>query len=157
MPGHKIPRSVLVVVHTAALEVLLLRRAVALQPGVDYWQSVTGSLDAEDEPNEAAARREVFEETGIDTRAGTPLATALRDWDIENVYPIYPEWRHRYAPGVWFNTEHVFGLQLSGRVPVRLSPREHTAFQWLPWREAAYACASSSNAEAIGLLPRFLR
>lgn len=156
MPPYKIPCSVLVVVYTTALEVLLLRRAVALQPDADDWQSVTGSLDAQDEPYEAAARREVFEETGIDARAGMPLATALHDWGIENVYPIYPAWRHRYAPGVWFNTEHVFGLQLSRCVPVQLSC-EHTAWQWLPWREAADVCTSSSNAEAIRLLPQFLR
>ncbi len=152
MPGHKIPRSVLVVVHTAALEVLLLRRAVALQPGVDYWQSVTGSLDAEDEPNEAAARREVFEETGIDARAPGCL---LRDWGIRNRYEIYPRWRHRYAPGVTHNLEHVFGLCLPARAPVRLNPREHDAFEWLPWRAAADRCFSPTNAEACLLLPRF--
>jgi len=40
--------------------------------------------------------------------------------------------------------------------PVRLAPREHTRFQWLPWREAADLCFSPSNAEAILQLPRFL-
>ena len=39
---YKIPESVLVVIHSPALEVLLLERAD--NPG--YWQSVTGSLDA---------------------------------------------------------------------------------------------------------------
>lgn len=140
----KIPRSVLVVIHTPALEVLLIERAD--KPG--YWQSVTGSLDAEDEPLADTARREVAEETGI--TGGT-----LRDWALENVYEIYPVWRHRYAPGVTHNTEHVFGLMLPGRVPVTLHAREHSAFEWLPWREAADRCFSPSNAEAILMLPRF--
>jgi dATP pyrophosphohydrolase len=140
----KIPRSVLVVIHTPALEVLLIERAD--KPG--YWQSVTGSLDAEDEPLADTARREVAEETGI--TSGT-----LRDWALENVYEIYPVWRHRYAPGVTHNTEHVFGLTLPGRVPVTLHAREHRAFEWLPWREAADRCFSPSNAEAILMLPRF--
>ena len=140
----KIPRSVLVVVHTPALDVLLIERA----DKAGYWQSVTGSLDAEDEPLDATARREVAEETGITTGV-------LRDWALENVYEIYPVWRHRYAPGVTHNTEHVFGLTVSGRVPVRLSPREHTAFVWLPWQEAANRCFSPSNAEAILQLPKF--
>ena len=141
----KIPRSVLVVIHTPALEVLLIERAD--KPG--YWQSVTGSLDREDEPLELTASREVAEETGI--TGGT-----LRDWLISNVYEIYPVWRHRYAPGVTHNTEHVFGLTLPARVPVTLHPREHTAFEWLPWREAADRCFSPSNAEAILQLPHFL-
>jgi dATP pyrophosphohydrolase len=147
----KIPESVLVVIHTADLDVLLIERAD--HPG--YWQSVTGSKDALDEPLTVTARREVFEETGIDIGSPeVPLAN-LRDWQLSNVYEIYPVWRHRYAPGVTHNTEFVFGLRVPRGVPVRLSPREHTAQVWLPWREAADRCFSPSNAEAILQLPRF--
>ncbi len=144
----KVPVSVLVVIHDPALNVLLIERAA--QPG--FWQSVTGSLDALDEPVQAAALREVAEETGI--RAA---ATALRDWRLSNVYDIYPIWRHRYAPGVWKNEEHVFSLQVAAGTPVQLSPREHRAWMWLPWREAAHRCFSASNALAIEQLPRRLR
>jgi dihydroneopterin triphosphate diphosphatase len=139
----KIPRSVLVLIHTPALEVLLIERAD--KPG--FWQSVTGSLDSEGEALDATARREVFEETGI--TGGT-----LRDWQLENVYEIYPVWRHRYAPGVTHNTEHVFGLTVPAGTPVTLSPREHLAWVWLPWREAADRCFSPSNAQAILQLPQ---
>jgi dATP pyrophosphohydrolase len=147
----KIPESVLVVVHTAALEVLLIERA----DKAGYWQSVTGSKDALDEPPAVTARREVFEETGIAVgSAEVPLAN-LRDWHLSNVYEIYPVWRHRYAPGVTHNTEFVFGLRVPRGLPIVLSPREHTAQVWLPWREAADKCFSASNAEAILQLPRF--
>jgi dATP pyrophosphohydrolase len=146
----KIPESVLVVIHTAELEVLLIERA----DHAGYWQSVTGSKDAPDEPLEVTARREVLEETGI--RIGSrevPLAN-LRNWHFQNVYEIYPAWRHRYAAGVTHNTESVFGLCVPGGMPVVLSPREHLAHQWLPWREAADKCSSASNAQAIRQLPR---
>lgn len=142
---YKIPRSVLVVVHTPAREVLLIERAD--HPG--FWQSVTGSLDREDEDLAATAWREVFEETGID-------GGQLTDWGLENVYEIYPVWRARYAPGVTHNTEHVFGLRLPAPQPAKLNPREHLDQVWLPWREAADRCFSPSNAEAILQLPRFL-
>jgi dATP pyrophosphohydrolase len=89
-----------------------------------------------------------MEETGIDA-----TLHALSDWHAQNVYDIYPQWRWRYAPGVTRNTEHVLGLLVPGRVAVVLSPREHTAFQWLPWREAAARCFSPSNAAAIEKLP----
>ncbi len=141
----KIPESVLVVIHTAALDVLLIRRADA----VAHWQSVTGSKDSWDEDFRVTAAREVLEETGI-------ADGALRDWQLENVYGIYPQWQHRYAPGVWQNRERVFGLQVPAGTPVVLSPREHTAWQWLPYQAAAQACFSPSNAEAILMLPRFL-
>jgi dATP pyrophosphohydrolase len=147
----KIPESVLVVIHTPALDVLLIERAD--HPG--YWQSVTGSKDTADEPLLQTCAREVAEETGIVIGSpGVPLA-ALRNWQLENIYEIYPVWRHRYAPGVTHNTEHVFGLRVPPGTPVVLSPREHLQHAWLPWREAADRCFSPSNAEAILHLPRF--
>jgi len=42
------------------------------------------------------------------------------------------------------------------RTPVTLSA-EHTAYQWLPRLDAAEACFSPSNAEAILLLDRYSR
>jgi len=149
---HKIPESVLVVIHTPRLDVLLMERADA--PG--FWQSVTGSKDTAGESLVDTCVREVAEETGIAIGgAAVPLA-ALRDCRLENVYEIYPRWRARYAPGVTHNTEHVFALEVPEGTPVVLAPREHVAFRWLPWREAADACFSPSNAEAILHLPRWL-
>lgn len=147
--SFKIPESVLVVIHTPDLQVLLIERAD--HPG--YWQSVTGSKDALDEPPVETARREVLEETGFDVAA---LGAELRDWQLANVYDIYPQWRHRYAPGVTRNTEHVFGLQLPSALTPRLAPREHLSWVWLPWHEAADRCFSPSNAEAVLQLPRFI-
>ncbi|MEW5771725.1 MAG: dihydroneopterin triphosphate diphosphatase [Pseudomonadota bacterium] len=140
---YKIPVSVLVVIHTADLQVLLLERADA--PG--YWQSVTGSQDPGETLLETAIR-EVREETGLDARAYD-----LSDWDMRVEFEIFERWRHRYAPGVTHNTEHVFGLLLPESLPVRLSPREHLNQLWLPWREAADKCFSWSNADAIRRLP----
>jgi dATP pyrophosphohydrolase len=144
--AFKIPESVLVVVHTAALDVLLIHRADA----DGFWQSVTGSKDTLDEDFCDTAAREVAEETGIKV-----LSSQLRDWQLENIYAIYPQWRHRYAPGVLQNRERLFSLQVPAQTPVVLSPREHTAYQWLPYHAAAQACFSPSNAEAILMLPRF--
>jgi len=139
----KIPVSVLVVVHTPALEVLLLERAD--HPG--YWQSVTGSQD-QGETLEQTATRELEEETGLDAKG-----YSLSDWHQQNQYEIFPEWRWRYAPGVTHNTEHVFGLTVPSAVPVRIAEREHLTFMWLSWREAAERCFSWTNAEAIRTLP----
>lgn len=141
--AYKIPISVLVVIHTRKLQVLLLERAS--RPG--FWQSVTGSLDRLDEPLAAAAAREVFEETGIE-----PRRERLIGWDIVNTYEIFPLWRHRYAPGIVQNVEHVFSLELAATQPIRLAPDEHTAYAWMPWQEAAEKCFSWSNRDAIRLL-----
>jgi dATP pyrophosphohydrolase len=140
---YKLPVSVLVVVHTAAMEVLLLERA--LRRG--FWQSVTGSLDWAGEPLATAAAREVLEETGIDAASGR-----LERWNVANTFEIYAQWRQRFAPGVTHNTEHVFGLALPRRLPVSIAPAEHVAFAWLPWEEAAQKCFSWSNRDAIRML-----
>jgi dihydroneopterin triphosphate diphosphatase len=149
----KIPVSVLVVIYTPDQQVLLIERADAHGQATGLWQSVTGSLDAPDEPQETAARREVWEETGIDTQHSGHVLT---DWRLQNVYDIYPHWQYRYEPGVVRNTEHVFGLLVPAGVPVTLNPREHVAHQWLHYQDAASQCFSASNAEAVLMLPRFI-
>jgi dATP pyrophosphohydrolase len=139
----KLPVSVLVVVHTRDREVLLLERAA--RPG--FWQSVTGSLDHPDEPLDAAALRELEEETGITAGEGR-----LSRWHAAYTFEIYAMWRQRFAPGITHNTEHAFGFALEGRRPVRLAAAEHVASLWLPWREAAGRCFSWSNRDAIHML-----
>jgi len=141
----KIPESVLVVIHTIDLQVLLMERV----DKENFWQSVTGSKDTLEESTHSTAVREVMEETGIDANQ-----FQLTDWHTQNVYEIYPIWRHRYADGVTHNTEHVFGLTLPAITPVKLAEREHRQFIWLPYQEAADRCFSSSNAEAILQLPQ---
>jgi dATP pyrophosphohydrolase len=141
--AYKQPVSVLVLVYTPDLRVLVIERA----DFPEHWQSVTGSQ----EPGEslpATAARELLEETGIDAR----MCGALMDWQMSNVYEIYPKWRHRYAPGTTHNTEHVFALQVPAPMSVTLNPREHLRFAWLPWRDAAAKCFSWSNRAAIEAL-----
>jgi len=151
MTGFKIPESVLVVVHRVDLLVLLMERAD--RPG--FWQSVTGSRHALDEPLRETARRELFEETGI--TVNDSAGPYLVDWNFSQTYEIYPHWRHRYAPGVTENMEHVFSICVSHDTPILLSSREHTRFQWLPYRDAAERCFSWSNAEMIRELPARFR
>ena len=135
----KRPESVLVVIYTPDLQVLLLERA--RHPG--YWQSVTGSREEAESFVETACR-EVAEETGLQINA-----SALQIWPGENVYEIMPEWRHRYAPEVTHNRERVFSLCLPNTCDIKLSPTEHRAWRWAPAQEAADACFSASNRDAI--------
>jgi dATP pyrophosphohydrolase len=141
--GFKLPESVLVVVHTAQLQVLLLERAA--QPGL--WQSVTGSREPDDPDLEATARRELLEETGLS------LGT-LTDWKLTNRYEIWPQWRARYAPDVTHNTEHVFGFRVPEITVATLDPAEHTRQVWLPWQEAMEKVFSPTNRDAIWQLSR---
>jgi dATP pyrophosphohydrolase len=147
MTTFKQPHSVLVVIHTRALDVLLLERA--RQPGL--WQSVTGSREGDEIPA-STAQREVLEETGIDC-----TRYALDDWHIENSYEIFATWRDRYAPEVTHNNEHVFALELPERTSIVTATDEHRAHCWLPWQEAAERCFSWSNRDAILLLGERIR
>jgi len=145
---YKQPVSVLVIVYTPDLDVLLIERA----DYADHWQSVTGSVEIGETLHDAAVR-ELAEETGIDAAA----YGGVSDWNLSNVFEIFPQWRHRYPPGTTQNTEHVFGLEVPARIPIALAPREHLRHQWLPWPEAAARCFSWSNRAAIEALPRYAR
>lgn len=139
MAKPKIPISSLVLIHTAELQVLIMERAD--KPG--FWQSVTGSIEGDETPYEAAIR-EVHEETGIDA-----LAYRFEDWHATNTYEIYPHWRHRYASGITENIEHLFGLTLPAPLAVKLAPDEHIRYEWIDWREAAKRVFSWTNVDAL--------
>jgi dATP pyrophosphohydrolase len=141
----KLPVSVLVLVYSADLRVLLIERA----DYPEHWQSVTGSQESGETLAETALR-ELAEETGIDASAYGGVV----DWSMSNVFEIFSRWRDRYPPGTTHNTEHVFGLEVPEPVPVTLNPREHLAFAWLPWRDAARRCFSWTNRAAIEALPQ---
>lgn len=136
---YKTPISALVLIYTADLKVLIMERA----DKAGFWQSVTGSIEGDETPMQAAAR-EVGEETGLNTSQ-----FQLEDWQISNVYEIYPHWRHRYAPGVYENCEHLFGLMLPSTLPITLAPNEHVQYEWVDWREAAKRVFSWTNVAAL--------
>ena len=140
--AYKQPISVLVLIHTPELEVLLLERAD--KPG--YWQSVTGSREDEESLRETAIR-EVQEETGLIAEQYN-----LVDWQLSNEYEIFMHWRHRYAPGVMHNIEHVFGLELPTALSVTLAPHEHLNYEWVDWRRAATRVFSWTNVLALRAL-----
>lgn len=142
MTGSKRPVSVLVVIHTPDLQILLLERA----SHAGYWQSVTGSQEGNESLIETAVR-EVAEETGI-----VANQESLVDWNLVNTFEIFAEWRHRYAPGVTHNTEHVFSLEVATGQTVSISPAEHLSYCWLPVDKAAAKCFSWSNRDAILML-----
>ena len=114
-----------------------------------FWQSVTGSVEGDETPLQAAIR-EVHEETGLDASLYD-----LQDWQASNVYEIYPHWRHRYAPGVVENREHLFGLELPSALPIKLEPNEHVRYEWVDWREAADRVFSWTNVDALKRLGEF--
>ena len=138
----KRPESVLVVIHTRALECLLLER---VEPR-ELWQSVTGSLRWGETAQECAAR-EVYEETGL-------AASGLRDAAVRHTFPIALAWRSRYAPGTEHNLEHLWYLELPSIAAVRLAPREHVAFEWLAIDAAIAKVWSWTNREALERLAR---
>ena len=129
------------VVYTATGEVLLLRRT---QPA-DFWQSVTGSLKWGESPIQAA-RRELFEETGIMAGSG------LLDLRHSETFPIIPPWRSRYAPHARYNREHWFALRLAGRRLILTNGEEHMSYRWLGCARAAALATSWTNRKAIKAL-----
>ena len=137
--AFKKPTSSLILIYTEDFKVLLMERA----DKKGFWQSVTGSVEENETPKDAAIR-EVFEETGINASQ-----YHLEDWKLSHIYEIYKHWRYRYAPDVTHNTEHIFGLKVPANIPIQLSADEHVQYLWIDWRDAMDKVFSWTNVEAI--------
>ena len=133
----KIPISVLIIVYTKNKNILLLNKK-----GKDnMWQSITGSLQINEKPLDAA-KRELFEETGI-------VSNNIIDCKKEYIFEIYEMWRHKYEDGITHNTEHVFKLELDDIIDIKLDSDEHDSFEWAPRVKAAEKVFSHTNRQAI--------
>ena len=137
--AFKKPISSLILIYTEDFKVLLMERA----DKKGFWQSVTGSLEENETPRDAAIR-EVLEETGIDS-----TQYHLEDWELSHVYEIYAHWRYRYAPNITHNREHIFALKVPASIPIQLSADEHVQYLWVDWRDALDKVFSWTNVEAI--------
>lgn len=111
-----------------------------------FWQSVTGSLERHESRPIDAAVRELAEETGLTN------VSRLRETGIRNRYEIFPEWRHRFAPGTTHNTEHLFFLKLEAEEAITLNGSEHSEYCWLTIDDAVARAGSRTNRDAIELL-----
>ena len=145
--SFKKPVSSLVLIYTEDFKVLLMERS----DKKGFWQSVTGSLEENETPRDAAIR-EVFEETGIDS-----TQYHLEDWELSHVYEIYAHWRYRYAPDITHNTEHIFALKVPATIPIQLSADEHVQYLWVDWHDAMDKVFSWTNIEAIKKLAEIHR
>jgi dihydroneopterin triphosphate diphosphatase len=135
---YKQPRSVQVVLFAdtpQGREFLLLRR---LPSHSGFWQSVTGSLEA-DETHMEAAVREVYEETGY-----RPQPAELIELGLVNLFEIALQWRIKYAPGVTHNEEVCFALKVE-KFDVVIDPLEHDTYAWVGYDAAMQMLYWESN------------
>ncbi|OCG04658.1 dihydroneopterin triphosphate diphosphatase [Gilliamella sp. wkB112] len=148
MQNFKKPESVLVVIYCqTTMRCLMLQRI----DDPNFWQSVTGSMEDNERPYDTAVR-EIFEETGIDI---IKQDLTLLDAKHTVEFDIFPQFQHRYAPGIKVNKEHWFYLPLLSEMTPVLT--EHLAYQWLSISDAINLTLSPNNGEAIGKIDHFLK
>lgn len=109
---------------------LLLRRHPDRTHAGDIWQTVVGSVRWGEERIQAA-RREVFEETGLTMLRGITAIGYAFSFPIR----LPKDQKSWYAPGQTTIDNTVFAAEVVGRREVSLSP-EHVAYGWFSFREA---------------------
>ena len=111
--------------------------------GTNNWQFPQGGIDEGETPLEAA-KRELYEETGIKDQE-----FPIHNWEFSQEYEIFEHWRYRYPPSVSSNTEHVFSVELPKKIAIKIAPKEHKDFKWVPINDAIEMVFSDTNADAL--------
>ncbi|MDA0705523.1 MAG: dihydroneopterin triphosphate diphosphatase [Proteobacteria bacterium] len=140
---YRTPVSVLIVIHADGGKALLLRRVKPF----DFWQSVTGSLQS-GESHADAARRELFEETGLRDEGTLAYSGVSRQFAIDS------RWRHKFAPGVVENVEFEWHYRLPAPMDIKICSNEHSEYCWLPFAAATERVWSWTNRDALAKLHR---
>jgi lipoyl(octanoyl) transferase len=112
-----------------------------------WWSSVTGMLEP-GETAEAAAHRELLEETGL---SGT-----LTPLDFNHTFWMDPRILGLPAGAPRFNTEICFHLEVSPETQVRLALDEHSEYRWCRFEEARDLMMWEGSKAALDLLGRRL-
>ena len=142
---YKNPNSILLIIFTTKFKVLLLRK----NSTKELWQSVTGSIELDENPYETALR-ELKEETGINKQKSDLIFD-----DLSHKFMIYSEWIDRYKESTYSNKEYIFSLKLNDEVSVKLS-REHSNYKWVDLNEAIHMVFSWTNKAALKTIPNFI-
>ncbi len=142
-------RSVQVVIFDDSLikPLYLLLRRTDERGG--FWQPVTGKIKKKQSelPKEAAIR-EVFEETGLEGE--------LLDLDYIHSFYIEPQFLKKPQTKPQTNLEYSFALRTKKQA-VKLSPKEHIDFEWLPYKEAYKRLVWNGNQRAFLLTAKLIK
>jgi len=136
-----------VVVVRRGPEFLVMRRA---PERLGYWSLVAGGLEP-DETAPEAARRELFEETGLEANV-RPLPIALTYSLLDDP----PAIRARYASGIETVTVHAFVVD----APVKWEPTldaEHDLHEWCDLDEALALLVYDTAKDAVRAAARELQ
>jgi bis(5'-nucleosidyl)-tetraphosphatase len=148
-PPYRRPDKVLIYLYRRTgdngVEYLLLRREPTGYAG-SIWQTVVGSVRWEEERVEAA-RREVFEETGL-TRLKGIMAIG---YVFSFPFRLPPGHQSDYAPDVAVIRNTVFAAEVASSRMVRLSD-EHVGYEWFSYEEALDKVHWPEEKEALSLL-----
>jgi len=119
----------------------LIEFAIFNRSDSDYWQGIAGGGEDEETPIEAA-KRELFEETGILGNVSLKQLDSISSLSVENVVGEFLWGEHIYVI-----KEYCFGAHFLTK-DITLS-KEHLQYKWLPFEEAVKKLKWDSNKTAL--------
>jgi lipoyl(octanoyl) transferase len=136
VPKSDTIRLVKVLIHDGDRVLLLHRRP---ERG-NFWQPITGSIEAGEQPLETA-RREIVEETGNGSEPA--------EMDLRQSFMIESHYLAARYPTPIIASEIGFHARLSSHLPIRMDAEEHDEFGWFSFAEAYERIKWTDDREAL--------
>jgi dihydroneopterin triphosphate diphosphatase len=116
------------------------RYAIFKRKDLKFWQAISGGGEDDETPIETA-KREAFEEAGIDK------SSRFIKLDSMTTIPIANVGNHKWPRNILVLPEYSFGVEVaSGDLEVGA---EHSEYRWLPYKKAMELLKYDSNKSAL--------
>lgn len=136
----RLPKQVLIIPYRIKNE--NVQFCIFKRKDLEFWQWISGGVEDFDENIYAAAKREIFEETGVGSNLELTQLECITKIPVVNIVKEF-----RWGNDIFYADEYSFSVKFDN-IDIALSD-EHSLYSWMSFEEAKKLLKYDSNKSAL--------